>query len=270
MTNGTNRRNKHSFTLLELLVAMAVFSMMMAILFRFIDIAQSAWTNSASRSMVYENARLAFDLIGRDLQSSYYSEDTIPFWHKAATDSSWGENRNESLAFIATTNIPPFDNCDSKFCEVKYQLYYADNHDDANEGWLMRSITGDHVDPADGGGANPKWNYHSEFDISKSTATSAFTGDDTSSDAYSGVIPYVTELSFKCLKRNADEITADSTGTSDTEFPSSVIVTITLMSRFTFKKWQTLDAAGASNADLFKEENSSTFRKTFFLGEKGQ
>ena len=55
-----------------------------------------------------------------------------------------------------------------------------------------------------------------------------------------------------------------------TDFPSSVIVTLTLMDRFSYIKWQVLDGAGASNKDLFKADNSYTFRKTFFLGEKGQ
>jgi len=265
-----NKINKKVFTLFELMVAMAIFSMMMAILFKFIDVAQKAWTDSSNRSMVYENARLAFDLIARDLQSSYYSQDKIPFWHKAATDSSWGANRNESLAFISTTNTPPYDNCDSSFYEIKYQLYYADNHNDSSEGWLMRSVTGDHLDPAVGGGENSKWNYLENFTVSYDTSSSAFTGDDTSSESYSGVIPYVTNLSFLCLRRNGTTITADSTGTTTTEFPSTVLVAITLMDRFSFKKWQALDAAGAPNKDIFKEDNSSTFRKTFFLGEKGQ
>jgi type II secretory pathway pseudopilin PulG len=263
-------KNKAIFTLLELMFAMGIFSLIMAVLFRFIDIAQKAWTDSSNRSMVYENARLAFDLIARDLQSSYYSEDAIPFWHKADTGASWNENRNESLSFISTTNTPPYDNCDSKFYEVKYQLYYATSHTDSNEGWLMRSVTGDHIDPADGGGANSKWNYLENFNVSYGTASSAFTGDDASSDSYSGVIPYVVDLSFVCLRRDGTEITADATGINSTDFPSSVIASITLMDRFSFKKWQALDAAGAANKDIFKADNSSTFRKTFFLGEKGQ
>ena len=268
----TNKRktNKSAFTLLELLFAMAIFLMIMAVLFKFIDLAQKAWTDSSKRNMVYENARLAFDLIARDLQSSYYSEDTIPFWHKAATGASWNENRNESIAFISTTSTPPYDNCDSKFYEVKYQLYYATSHSDKNEGWLMRSVTGDHVDPADGGGANSKWNYLENFNVSYDNSASTFTGDDTSSDSYSGVIPYVTNLTFICLRNDGTEITADTTGIKVTDFPSSVIVAITLMDRFSYKKWQVLDAASAPNKDIFKEDNSSTFRKTFFLGEKGQ
>lgn len=265
-----NRKRKMSFTLLELIVAMAIFTMMMAVLFRFIDLSQRAWVDSSNRSMVYENARLAFDLISRDLQSSYYSKDTIPFWHKGATDLAWGDNRNESLAFISTTSTPPYDNCDSKFFEIKYQLHFAEHHNDKNEGWLMRSATGDHIDPADGGGGNTKWNYHSNFDMSRNSASSAFTGDDTSSEAYSGVIPYVIDMSFICLNNDGTVIPADMTGTSATNFPSSVVVTLTLMDRFSFKKWQELDAADATNKNQFKVEHASRFRKTFFLGEKGQ
>lgn len=259
-----------AFTLLELLVAISIFSMMMALLFMYIDAAQRAWTDSSNRGMVYENARIAFDLLARDIQSAYYSREVTPFWHKAATDSSWGANRNESLAFISTTNVPPFDNCESKLCEIKYQLYYASSHADTSSGWLMRSVTGDHVDPTLGGGLNSKWNYHSNFDVGLTGASKAFTGNDDSGDPYFGVIPYVTALSFKCLKRDGTEITPDSSGTSVTEFPTSIAVSMTLMDRFSYLKWQELDTAGAPNKDLFKVENSLTFQRTFYLGERGQ
>jgi len=241
---------------------------MMIILLNFFEVTQQAWVDSANRSMIYENARVAFDLIERDLQSAYYEEDYTPFWHKAAiADIAWGSYRNESLAFISTTNAPPHGSCDSKYYEVKYQLYYAASHFDTNDGWLQRSVTGDQIEE---GGANTKWNYYGNFTVDYSDVGKAFTGNNDSSDAYDNIIPYVTELTFGCLKRDGTVITPDSTGNVTTEFPYSIVISITLMDRYSFKKWQELDTGGAPNATIFKKDHSTTFRRTVLLGERGQ
>ncbi|MFZ2653872.1 MAG: hypothetical protein WAX69_03080 [Victivallales bacterium] len=267
---------KNRFTLIELIASMGVFAVLMLILMTFFDSAQKTWTESYHRSIAYENARIAFDLIERDLQCIYYQQETVPFWHKAATDETWGSARNELLSFVSETPVPPNSYCESRLCEIKYQLYYASTHDDEYDGWLMRSVTGDKTDLPDDNifdaTSNPtgKWNFNRNFAVGLSGTDKAFTGNTDSSDTFDRIIPYVTDLVFTCYRRNGTEITPDSTGTTPTEFPYSIRADITLMDRSSFMKWQILDKGGAANASQFKTDHGRKFTKTFLIGERGQ
>ena len=112
------------FTLIELMAAMGVFAIIMLIMLSFFSSAQKAWTNCANRGQIYENARIAMDLISRDLQCAYYDKDKIPFWNKGYTNYILANAvyNQEALCFVSATNIAP-DGCNSKICEIKYQLY---------------------------------------------------------------------------------------------------------------------------------------------------
>lgn len=281
-----NTRTTTRFTLIELIVSMAVFAILMLIIMSFFDSAQRVWTESYNKSTAYENARIAFDLIERDLQCIYYEHDKTPFWHKEATPSlvsSWTLYRNELLAFVSETPIPPNELCESNLFEVKYQLYSATSHTDPFDGWIMRSATGDKTDA---GAVNSKWNFNDNFNVGLNGTSDAFTGNADSSDPSSisnasnydyekmKIIPYVTDLSFVCYKRNGDPIapsSADSAGNSaPSEFPYSVQVDITLMDKSSFLKWQVLDSGSAPNAAQFKADRERKFSKTFLIGERGQ
>ena len=73
----TPRHNRRQpFTVVELVVAVAVLIIMMGILVRFVTQAQFAWNQSRTNVRMYEGARLFFDVIGRDLQSMVTSNDS--------------------------------------------------------------------------------------------------------------------------------------------------------------------------------------------------
>ena len=128
----TEKTNRHqSFTLVELVTAMSVFTVIMLVMMSFFTAAQEAWTDSNARSMVYDNAKLAMDLITRDLQCAAYEENKIPFWcawpnDPTSPDAAWEEHRNGVLAFVSATTCPPNTLCSSNLFEIKYQKYYYD------------------------------------------------------------------------------------------------------------------------------------------------
>ena len=62
------------FTLLELFVSMGVFAILMLALMQFFTSAQSIWTRSNTRYDMYDNARLALNLMATDLQCLYYDD----------------------------------------------------------------------------------------------------------------------------------------------------------------------------------------------------
>ena len=81
-----NRPVKHKvnlFTLVEIMIAMAVLVIMMGFLFQFINSAQKLWSSSTRTSSVFETAQIVFDVIETDLKNAQFSSEPgkeIPFY----------------------------------------------------------------------------------------------------------------------------------------------------------------------------------------------
>ncbi len=258
---------RNYFTVVELLISIAIFSIMLIALMKFYDIAGKAWRKSNNSAMIEDNARMALELMTREVQSIYYENGTIPFWHKGETTDS--DYSNELLAFISTTPLLPNDDCKSRLCEVKYQLYFTSDPADSNAGWLRRSVTGD----TSGGSENVKWNFYSNFTVAGSGATNAFTTNSDSSSSYEKLIPYVTALTFSAIKKNGSTI--DPTSSVTTEFPYSVELGLSLLDRESWLRWLAIGgnpnlALESSDAQVFRESHQRTFRKMIYIGDRGQ
>ncbi|MBR4663621.1 MAG: hypothetical protein IKO93_07085 [Lentisphaeria bacterium] len=68
-------KNKHLFTLLEVLVSMGVFSLLMLALMQFFSAAQGVWEKSGSKSDLFDSARIAAQLLTDDLTSAFYGDE---------------------------------------------------------------------------------------------------------------------------------------------------------------------------------------------------
>lgn len=66
------KKIKRCFTLLELMVSMGVFAILMLALMQFFSSAQNIWTASNTKTELYENAKIAMNLIATDLMNLYY------------------------------------------------------------------------------------------------------------------------------------------------------------------------------------------------------
>ena len=62
-------RNEHGYTLADLLTSMAVIGLLMAALFLTLQQGQAAYLFGAGRAEVQQNARVALDLLTRDLRT---------------------------------------------------------------------------------------------------------------------------------------------------------------------------------------------------------
>lgn len=306
------------FTLIELVVAMGVFALLMLVLLSLFSSAQKAWTRLNQESEVFENAQIAMDLIGRELQCTYYEVNKTPFWFKPAT--TWGgadtapytnlcvassavaknantKYDNQALCFISSTLLPPNKECNSKLCEVKYQLYKAvlgpSFQSDTSAGWLQRSATGDVKST---GGNNlynatsnttGKYKFYNIYNVcgsgsSGSLNTTVFTLDNYSSEDWVKVIPYVTSLIFECYKRNGDPINgyANASATTSaaptalsTPLPYSIKITFTLLDKESWDKWKALVGTSTTEpaaAKTYRERRERKFSKTVVIGERGQ
>jgi type II secretory pathway pseudopilin PulG len=124
-------RNKH-FTLIELLMAMSIFLILSVIMMRFFNSAQQIWSKTSQRNAVYSDARIALDLMARELQTAMYNNDLFdtstavrsiyPFWHQkiGIINNTYYTNFEQTqLNFIAATDLKP-DGAESNICEVRY------------------------------------------------------------------------------------------------------------------------------------------------------
>ena len=80
------------FTLVELMVAMAILVIMMGFLFEFVIGAQRIWSASSRKTSLFETAQIVFSLFEQDFQNAIITDEpgrSIPcFVHKAGQSSS--------------------------------------------------------------------------------------------------------------------------------------------------------------------------------------
>ncbi|MFT5128801.1 MAG: type II secretory pathway pseudopilin PulG [Rhodothermales bacterium] len=127
-----------SFTLVELIVAMGILSILMLLLVQFVIVTQRAWSLSQQRTRVYENSRAIFEVIERDFQTmavsnvagrivEFYIGDPIP------ADSS------QSLHCCVVSSQDPHADANSRFVEISYK-HHNDASDPANMFTLRRQM----------------------------------------------------------------------------------------------------------------------------------
>ncbi len=291
------RKNKFSFTLIELIAAMGVFSLIMVMMMTLFLSAQHIWRKTSQESTVFENARIALDLMARDIQCTYYEPNKTLFWYKPATSYAAPDKlyNNPSICFIADTLVPPNPHCESKLCEIKYQLYgMTFGTKNASDGWLLRSATGDRKEDGSNNlysaSSNPtgKFKFYNFFTIKVRGGTPAaqvFTLDNGSSEDWQKVIPYVTALTFECNRRDGSVITGYSPSNPTTSYtldkpkfdntplPFSIRVNITLLDMDSWNKWVAMVGSSSSEpaaAVTFRQQRERKFSKIILLGERGQ
>ena len=117
---------RRNFTLVELLVALGVFSILLVIFMQFFSGMRLAWTNTERRSDAHYSARIAMDLLSNMIGSMYYSnastdkwENTVqfPFMVKRAAA---GSNNPTALYLASKGNVDLPGSCPVKFIGIQY------------------------------------------------------------------------------------------------------------------------------------------------------
>ena len=236
-TPGRNRRQP--FTVVELVVTVAVLIIMMGILVRFVSQAQFAWNQSRTNVRMYEGARLFFDVIGRDLQSMVTSDDlgqTINYSvDNGELPPDW------FLAFVTASGIGSRTIDPAKIMEVGYS--FANNE-------ITRTMTRSGVITSGHNGAG----YFSDWDFLNASA-GTWTNPGAGADS-SVVISGVRSVSVQAW---SDSLTVVDDATDDTT-KAPIRVTVTLS--FFDPKMEPLPTA---------KQNKSlrTITKTIFINRGG-
>jgi hypothetical protein len=285
---------KTYFTLMELVVSMGVFAILLLSSTMIFNAAQKAWALSDEKVMTSNDARLALDVIAKDIESSicFYEYGgvriKVPWWHKPIHTGSPGEYRNELLNMVSINNRPR-STAYTNLCEIKIQLYYYNDLTRSNAGKIYRSYT----DIARGAkynwgavrSGNEITGVDENYTVGKTGASNAFTANTNSSTTNQALISYVYELNFYCYNEDGDLIenyidydavplvALPDTLTTPTEYPFSVDVELTLLPKESWEKWVVMAGTltgESADAAAFREKHQQTYKKTVFLGDRGQ
>jgi hypothetical protein len=242
-TPGRNRRQP--FTVVELVVTVAVLIIMMGILVRFVSQAQFAWNQSRTNVRMYEGARLFFDVIGRDLQSMVASND--PGQQINYTVDNGELPADWFLAFVTASGIGSKTTDPAKLMEVGYS--FANNE-------ITRTMTRSGVHTTSAASMQPSFGngYFSDWDfLNASAGTWANAGANAESSI---VISGVRSVSVQAWSNSLTIV--DDAADDTTKAPIRVTVTLS----FFDPKMEPLPTA---------KQNKSlrTITKTIFINRGG-
>jgi type II secretory pathway pseudopilin PulG len=292
-------RKNTPFTLLELILAMGILMIIMMIMLSFFSAAQKAWMSSSANAEIYENARVAMDLMTRDLQAALYNDDNstqgiYPFWHES----------NSRINFISATSVGDSADLTNIIREVKYARSDGTTMtlDGLNigtnllkGGWLVRSVTGvsmrDTSDPNTPTNPLNKYNFdlfprsdgdpNRVYKVFKAFPDATNTVIQSSKD-FNYVVPYVVSLKFTCYNNRVQDmvsagiyVPSSSTIAEATYFPYAIGIELVLLDRTSWAKWIAMGgsvpdpvASDSAAAKTFREAHQKTFTTIIYLGSR--
>ena len=98
-----NKPSQHPFTLVELMVAMAILLLMMGFLFEFVIGAQRTWNASTGKTALFEQSQIVFEYLGKDLNNIRYksiTDEDIYFFKNATTLGFISEIKGDPIPVI--------------------------------------------------------------------------------------------------------------------------------------------------------------------------
>ena len=260
MVTIVKSRIRQKFTLVEILVSMAVFSILLLLMMQFFSGAKTLWTANEKRSTVYTDASTVFDFMTDLLQSTFCSFDT---------------EGNNVTVFAIDTSV-----------SGKHKIYFNSNSHISLGGGPVRYLSFQR-----GADANENILYLTVFhdDDGKNTEFSKYFWEfeDTTSDsipemvkkARDSVITKLDEMisssnnNHKIISRSVTELEfepLDASGNpaSLTVTPVAIRIKLSMMENETkLKEWK--DMAEDSDAKKnFKTQNEYTFYRTVWLGKR--
>ena len=242
------KRFRHSFTLVELIVAMAVFSLMMLMMMQFFSDTQTLWSRSEEKNNMYADARIAMDLMSSALQSVYYQEsgaDVQHDYHQEKFLISATADSNTSGRIVFPVNL-------SRESPL-YPTAVGSAHTDFAKAFYISFWLNNHV-----------------LRVANDNAQTNFTADDAIKNCSTDdqeIVGNITELSFRLFTSNFAVLNS-SAYTNERVFPHSVQITMKMMPKNAFDTWRERVGAGTENADQlrYRQENEYEFVRIVYLG----
>ena len=271
-----NYRIKH-FTLIELLAAMAVFSVLLVVSLRLFSGAQHLWIRSEQKTNTFADARLAMEYIAFRMQSLVYETD-FPFYIRDNnhTDQIWFPSRippkGDGYAgnsfgrnYLQFTLVEPLTANDENAGKLRLRYFNGGNNKITKRkySWIFNAYNENNRYFKNAGDA---------FDFIKNAFDSSL-DEEFELDIIENVIGfnliwYNGIHSPKAGASDSDwELRKNTTEVDSKTPPYLVEVEIKMLdSKESFKKWQS--AAAAKRDEVFSEYGY-TFRRAVLIGKKG-
>jgi prepilin-type N-terminal cleavage/methylation domain-containing protein len=258
-----NKCRKQPFTLLEVIVAMAIFAIIMLMMLQFFSGAQKIWTDSERKNDLYGDARTAMDLMATMLQSTYYSAADVPFKTFQATT---GGRATDFIYFPVKSPLRPSGVAATFF--VSFQLRQTGNLE-----FAALYDNSDAAKYADAFRINPVVDY----DAAKSAMLGFFASLPPSK--WSTVVKNMTSLRF--LPLNIDYAANDIAAVPIADYekrPNLVRITFTMLSSADHRQWSEMCGSSASPAyddsskpaaKAFRLSRERTFTRIVYIGQYG-
>lgn len=281
------KKRRKNFTLVELLVAMLVFSIMLVMMMRLFTGAQRVWTASNEKNQVFTNARVAMDMLSTMVQSIYYSSNGGgKFYFRIVQNVA---PKTDRIYFVSKTdyNLPGKDKIrflsfqvpnqfDSHYTgESKYKDYYnqlvmtvvcdaATSIDFYNTGDTVYALWFPEYIKSNGEPETFENKSKSLYDLLDTKIISDKTGAD-----YCRSVLLSNVVGFRIRTPDEKEGEERTTASQVDAVPNYIEIRLQLLSSSKFKVWDELvDAGKTTEAETFRKNNQYEFSRRVYIGDR--
>ena len=130
MLNKNRTAKKRAFTLVEIMVTMAILVVMMSFLFQYVIGAQRIFTSSNRQAVLFDDAQIVLGLMENDLQNMVVSNEPgreIPMFYHKGTYSS---KTYHILMMVTSGESTKLDNSEEETLVGYYLVIYCYSEDD--------------------------------------------------------------------------------------------------------------------------------------------
>ena len=257
---------RHRFTLVEILVSMAVFSILLTLMMQFFSGARTLWTANEKRSVVYSDASVALDLMSTLLQSTYCTLDS------AGNNQTLFEieksSGNDKIYFVSNSRMDLSGGSIRYLSFQRTEQVREQNEPNLGDNILVLKVFNDSDKDFPG--------YFYEFNVGKDNSSETVRGklktkltvdslpkSSTPSDVKI-LLRNVTGLEFTPIKEDGSEgnMSEDLTKT-----PLAIKIKLTLMeSEARLREWAKITDSTLKSD--FQKEHEYTFERTVWLGKR--
>ncbi len=257
---------ERAFSLLEMLVAMGVLSIMMAFLFNLVSQTMRAWENGARRVEAAQAARIGLDTMARELQSAFGGVGSIanpaspsssiaciiPFFATNGATGLWGLPAGPFTAAPQSGQlfaVAPNTSDTNNFAEFGYLSVYVTSQSAGSPGYHnlrgFRYYLLRHVPPSTNG-----TDFFFRDSVSTNWMTSRAQGGGIQDGHRVALIPNCYQVSFAFASNNNGVLSWSTNWASQTNMPAGVLVTAKVIDEKTAARLQAVQSNGLTVADL--------------------